>query len=222
MQHSHQTSLCCDLLGGGACRKGGREGKLCKLQGADNAFSLQPASCIPSHSLGRCGRPLPSIADTPCPLCCCCGIQCCIRSCAASVAPSAMVPAQLRQLHPCQLPTPPSCAPLLLQASCRSIAAQPPVEPGAAPHTLPRHCCCCQCATATTAAPTLPTHSHGSSSSCSSGSSGRPAALLTLTETVLEAALHALQVLHAASAGGLAADRLHAPVVCRQAAREHA
>lgn len=40
---------------------------------------------------------------------------------------------------------------------------------------------------------------------------------LTLAEAVLEAAVHQLQVAHAAGAGGLAADGLHAPVVCTRA-----
>lgn len=38
--------------------------------------------------------------------------------------------------------------------------------------------------------------------------------LLTLTEAVLEAAGQVLQVAHAASAGGLTANRLLAPLVC--------
>lgn len=39
---------------------------------------------------------------------------------------------------------------------------------------------------------------------------------LTLTEAVLEAPLHLLQVPHSAGPSGLPADGFHAPVICRK------
>lgn len=39
---------------------------------------------------------------------------------------------------------------------------------------------------------------------------------LTLAEAVVEAALDCLHVAHAPRAGGLAADGLHAPIICAE------
>lgn len=55
---------------------------------------------------------------------------------------------------------------------------------------------------------------HFSIISVQRGERRRESRTLTLAEAVLEAALHGLQVPHAAAASGLAANGLDAPVVC--------